>query len=474
MPTPGETKFVELSYNSTGCPVLETRRAVSHNPGVNALPTTDVRNKRVTVLGLGHFGGGVAVSRWLVENGATVLIADQQTAEKLAHPIAQLAGLPIAFHLGDDQLETDFTQADLVVASPAVPPTNQFLLAAKSAGVPVTTEICLFVERCPAKIFGVTGTKGKSTTSTLLGKMLATRFTVWVGGNIGRSLLPDLSRISPSDKVVLELSSFMLDHLAALHWSPNVAVVTMISADHLDWHGSAEHYLNAKRNIVRYQKQTDIAVLNQLDPASWKFANDTAATVVPFGPILDRFELELPGEHNQLNAQAAFAAAATDGVSWAEAQAAIADFRGLEHRLQVVAERDGIKFVNDSIATIPEAAIAALGSFPAGTVIQIVGGSDKKHLPVDELCKALSERAKGIICIGQTAPQLVGALNQLIKNSPPQVESCDNLTNAIASAKRLAVPGDVILLSPGFPSYDQFVNFEQRGALFARLASSQL
>jgi UDP-N-acetylmuramoylalanine--D-glutamate ligase len=378
---------------------------------VNSLQKTQVRGKRVTVLGLGHFGGGIAVSRWLVENGARVLVADHSPAEKLAEPIGRLNDLPIEFRLGPEQREADFTDTDLVVASPAIPPDNRYLQTARAAGVPITSEICLFIGRCPATVFGVTGTKGKSTTSTLLGRMLAARFTTWVGGNIGRSLLPDLPRMKPDDLVVLELSSFMLEHLAALRWSPHVAVVTMISADHLDWHGSLENYVQAKRNIVRFQTAGDFAVLNQTNETARAFAGDTLAKVIPFGMKEPRrFELALPGEHNQLNAQAAFAAASIMGIRWENAQSAVADFHGLDHRLQVVAQYDGVTFVNDSIATIPEAAIAALNAFPAGKVIQIVGGSDKKHLPVDELCAALTARAKAVLCIGETGERICAML----------------------------------------------------------------
>ncbi len=419
----------------------------------------------MTVLGLGHFGGGIAVSRWLVENGATVLVADHSPAEKLTEPVAQLKDLPITFRLGPEQRESDFTETDLVVASPAIPPDNRYVLAAKAAGVPVTSEICLFVQRCPAKIFGVTGTKGKSTTSTLLGKMLATRFTTWVGGNIGRSLLPDLPKIKADDLVVLELSSFMLDHLAALQWSPHVAVVTMISADHLDWHGSSEKYVDAKRNIVRYQSTQDFAVLNQDNEVARSFAMSTAAKIVQFSLSGgERFSIALSGEHNQLNCQAAFAAASVAGIDRQAAQSAIADFRGLDHRLQVVAERNGVTFINDSIATIPEAAIAALNSFPPGKVIQVVGGSDKKHLPIDELCAALAQRAKAVLCIGETADRICATLT----NGKLIVDNCKTISAAVARAKALASAGDVVLLSPGHPSYDQFVNFEERGLVFRK------
>jgi UDP-N-acetylmuramoylalanine--D-glutamate ligase len=422
---------------------------------------TPIRGKRVTVAGLGRFGGGIAVSRWLVEQGAEVLVTDKASADVLADSIRQLDGLPIKFRF-ENQPEEDFTQTDLVVASPAIPPSSPLLQAAKSAGVPVTTEIRLFVERCPATIIGVTGTKGKSTTTEMLGRMLKTAGPVWVGGNIGKSLLDDLPKILPGHLVVLELSSFMLEHLGEMKWSPQIATVTMVSSDHLDWHGSQEAYVNAKRNIVRFQPEDGIAVLNEENDLAISFANYTKAKLVRFGLKGRRpFELAIAGSHNQLNAQAAFFTAYLCGVTWEQAQAAIKDFRGLTHRLQLIHESAGVRFINDSIATIPEAAVAALKSFPPKTVIQIVGGSKKKDPPIDDLCAALSERAKAVLCIGETGPKIAAHV-------PGSIIS-GTLAQAIATAKSIAADGDIVLLSPGYASYDQFVNFEQRGDEFTRL-----
>ena len=368
-------------------------------------PMQDVRNKRVTVAGLGRFGGQIAAAKWLAEQGAKVRVTDLSPVEKLADSVKQLHGLPIEFHLGGHRDE-DFTSADLVVASPAMPPDNVFLRKATDAAVPVTTEIQLFIERCPAVIMGVTGTKGKSTASALLGLMLQSRFKTWVGGNIGKSLLSDLSQMSHTDMVVLELSSFMLKHLEPMRWSPHVAIVTMLSVDHIQWHGSAEAYIDAKKNIVRFQRPDDIAVLNGEDEASKSFARETAARIVTYGGQRRALELRfLAGRHNQLNAQAALTAAEVVGISFEAAQAAVLDFRGLPHRQQLVHEAGGVRWFNDSIATIPEAAMAALEAFPARRVIQIVGGYDK-HLLMGAMCEALCDRAKAVLCIGQTGPKI--------------------------------------------------------------------
>jgi UDP-N-acetylmuramoylalanine--D-glutamate ligase len=434
---------------------------------------TEVRNKRVTVAGLGRFGGGIAVTRWLVEQGASrVLVTDKDPAEKLAESVKKLGDLPVEFRLGEHR-EEDFTAADLVVTSPAVAPTSPYLTAATNAGVPVTTEIRLFVERCPCTILGVTGTKGKSTTSTLLHRMLATRYKTWLGGNLGGSLLSDLPHMQKTDLVVLELSSYMLWWLGGMRWSPHVGLVTLVTSDHLDWHGDVQAYVDAKRNLVRYQRPDDYAVLNEEDDVSRRFAHGAPGHVVLFG-LRGRkpFDVKLPGQHNQLNAQGAFAAAHVLGVSWDEAQAAIRDVDPLPHRLQLVREHNGVRWVNDSIATVPDAAIAALESFPPHRVIQIVGGHDN-GTPMTALCNALAERAKAALCVGDTGKRIAAGLDgSSLPAGACGVYDCGDLATAVRTARAITTPGDVVLLSPGCKSYGDFNNFEERGNAFAQLAQS--
>lgn len=438
--------------------------------------TDDLQGKRVTVAGLGHFGGGVSAARWLASQGARVLVTDLQPAEALTDSLRQLEGLPIEYRLGAHD-EADFTRSDLVVASPAIPPTNRFLLAARNAGVPVTTEIRLFIERCPSRrVLGVTGTKGKSTTAALLHRMLQTVGTAWLGGNIGVSLLDALPSIKPDDLVVLELSSFMLHWLGEAGWSPHVAVVTMVNADHLDWHGSLEAYIDAKRNIVRFQQPTDHAVLRDDDRVSRSFASDTKARVLVYGKrghLPEALAPSLPGKHNRVNERGAWTAARLFGVYPDMAVEALKDFRGLPHRLQLVHESNGVRWINDSIATIPDAAIAASEAFPAGQVIQVVGGKDK-GLPFDRMATVLAERSKAVLAIGATASKIAEACRAAsVRGKRATIVECGDLETAVATARRLAEPGDVVLLSTGCSSYDQFQNFEQRGDRFAELARSE-
>jgi UDP-N-acetylmuramoylalanine--D-glutamate ligase len=431
-----------------------------------------LKDQRIVVAGLGKFGGQIAAAKWLVAQGARVLVTDRSPAERLAASVKDLDGLPIEFRLGEHRDE-DFTSADLIVASPAIPPHNPFLAAAREAGVPVTTEIRLFIERCPTrKIVGVTGTKGKSTTTALLGRMLATKFTTHVGGNIGKPLLLDLDKIKTDDVVVLELSSFMLEYLRDLQWSPHVAVVTMLSADHLDWHGSVDNYLDAKKLIVKHQRSGDVAVLAAGGEHTAELRTLTRGRVVTFSADgSEKFELKIPGWHNQFNCQAAWTAAREMGVTFDDAQRAVRDFPGLPHRLHLVHDAGGVRWFNDSIATIPDAAVAALDSFPPRTVIQIVGGSSK-GLDFTPMAQALAERAKAVLCIGKTGPEILRLAKASTTPRRAAVHDCGDLVSAVAQARSLAKAGDVVLLSTGCASYDQFDNFEQRGETFAEYARS--
>jgi UDP-N-acetylmuramoylalanine--D-glutamate ligase len=276
-----------------------------------------------------------------------------------------------------------------------------------------------------------------------------------------------------SDLVVLELSSYMLWWLGEIRWSPHVGLVTLVTSDHLDWHGDVQAYVHAKQNLLRYQRPDDFAILNEEDEVTRSFAHVTAAKVMLFG-LKGRksFDIKLPGRHNQLNAQGAIAAAHVLGISWDEAQAAIRNEKPLPHRLQLIHEASGVKWVNDSIATVPDAAIAAMESFPPHRVIQIVGGYDN-GTPVTVLCNALAERAKVALCVGPTGKRIAeGLAGSSLPSGTCAVYDCGDLPTAVTTARGIATPGDIVLLSPGSKSFGEFVNFEQRGEAFTRLARS--
>ncbi|MHC4788455.1 MAG: UDP-N-acetylmuramoyl-L-alanine--D-glutamate ligase [Planctomycetota bacterium] len=458
-----------------------------------------LRGKRVTLMGLGLFGGGEGAARFLMQQGATLTVTDLRPAEKLAAPLSRLKDLPINYSLGEHASE-DFVGADLVVANPAVPRSNSFLHAAHRAGVPIASPMNLFLALCPAPIAAVTGSNGKSTTTALLAAMLRRgRGGVWLGGNIGGSLLPALSRIAPADLVVLELSSFQLEDAAVLGWSPHVAVVTNITPNHLDRHPNLSHYAQAKRQIVRQQGPADFAVLNARDQAlrGWARAGLPGQAVYfdsapQSGALLDgvsllgdrllwrsgsrhevicrRAEVPLPGRHNVENAMAAAAAARCLGTDALQVRQGLCSFVGLEHRLELVGEHDGVRFYNDSYSTTPAAAVAAVESF-AGPLTLIAGGYDKK-IDLSPLARAAGASVKVFVAMGQTGPRLASAVRResgRLGRSVLVLEGIRTLEEAVRAAAEVSMPGWSVLFSPGCASYDMFENYEDRGQRFKGL-----
>ncbi|GAB4111492.1 MAG: UDP-N-acetylmuramoyl-L-alanine--D-glutamate ligase [Phycisphaeraceae bacterium] len=440
----------------------------------------DVAGKRVTVMGLGRFGGGVGVARHLIEQGADVLVTDMLTADKLQDSLDRLKGLPIEFRLGEHNV-SDFTTCDLVVANPAVKPDNRFLRAAQAANIPITTEVRLLVEALPNRLrtIGITGSAGKSTTTAMIGHLLEKAGQkAWVGGNIGGSLLDRLEQIGPNDWVVLELSSFMLHHLRKNEhfpgWSPHIAVITNIRPNHLDWHGSFDAYVKDKHVILDYQDHTsdDAAVAgpgvhDQVSPRVTRWCDfgsegDTRWKPDPPWPLL------IPGEHNQLNARlASVACELAVGVEEWRCARWLADFPGLAHRLQFVLEHQGVRYFNDSKCTTPEAAELAIRSFDTRRVHIILGGYDKGS-DLTPLASLAAERCAGVYTIGTTGQRIADTVERA--GSPEcGVVRCRTLDEAVRAAVRCARPGDVVLLSPACASWDQFDHYEQRGERFIEL-----
>jgi UDP-N-acetylmuramoylalanine--D-glutamate ligase len=394
-------------------------------------------------------------------------VTDLAPADQLAESLAKLSDLAVDLRLGGHD-ERDLDGCDLLVVNPAVPEGTPFLVAAARRGVPVTTEINLFCQRCPARLIGITGSVGKSTTAAMTAEVLARKFTTHLGGNIGRSLLEELAAgsIQPGHVVVLELSSFQLERMAAIRLSPPLAVVTNLRPNHLDRHGTLDAYAEAKKNIFRFQKPADLLIVSADDPAVAAWAAEAPGRVATFGLAGEPFDLVLPGEHNQLDAQAAWAVGQALGVGRSDAAAALKDFRGLAHRLALVGERGGVRFFDDSKATTPDSAIVALKSFETGRVVAIAGGYDK-HVPLEELCRQLAQRCKAVVATGQVGEQLVQGVRA---NLPPARQDSvmfeKEFDAAVAAALRQAGPGDVVLLSPACASYGQFANYIERGKRF--------
>jgi UDP-N-acetylmuramoylalanine--D-glutamate ligase len=434
-------------------------------------PGDDVRGKRVTVLGLGRFGGGVGVTRWLAGQGAEVTVSDAAPPGELEASVEKLAGLNVTLHLGGHD-EADVTAADLVVVNPAVPPDAPMVRAAEDSGVPWTTEINLFLRRCPCRWVGITGSVGKSTTTAMTGAILERRYTTHVGGNIGVSLLNSLPSMGPDDVAVLELSSFQLESLPKVGISPGVALVTNLSPNHLDRHGDMESYAAAKKNLFRFQAPQDVLILNRNDDALQSWADEAPGQVDWFDATDEPFDLGVPGEHNQANAQAAWAVGRAMGVSREDAAIALGMFEGLPHRLQRVAWRRGVTYYNDSKCTTPTGTIVALRAFDPRSVIVIVGGYDK-GMPFDELAAELAGRAKAVLAIGDTADRITTTVEDARGEELPRVVLCGDLPEAVRQADELARPGEAVLLSPACASYDQFTNYEQRGERFVQLVRGQ-
>lgn len=446
----------------------------------------NLRGRRVLVMGLGLFGGGVGAVHFLVREGADVTVTDLRSEEALDVSVRALDGLPVVFKLGGHD-EKDFQNSDLIVANPAVPRSSRLLQIAESAKVPVTSEICLFVKRCPASIIGVTGSSGKTTTTSLLGEMLKRMDDrTIVGGNIGRSLLDDLDKIEVGVPVLLELSSFQLDRLGDMSWSPHVGVVTNFAPNHLDVHGSLDAYREAKKQIVKHQSSGDWAVVNGGDPevGGWsgsgrciKFAIEGEGDVfVRDGEIRHAVggsekgicavsDLKLPGRHNLANALAATGAAIAGGVSEKDVAAVLQSFEGVPHRLEQVAEVNGVVYINDSIATSPDRTHVAIEAFDRPIVL-IAGGYDK-GIAFDDLGPVIGEKVAHLIVLGQTGD----AIAAVVKGGAA-IHQVDDLESAVALAATLARAGDVVLLSPASASYDQFRNFEERGERFRELVGN--
>jgi len=458
---------------------------------MRASVNTEVRGRNALVIGLGRFGGGAGVSRWLCRQGARVTVTDLAGAEALADSVAALNGFDVALHLGGHD-ERDLEAADLVVVNPAVDRRKSpFFARIVERGLPWTTEINLFLERCRGRVLGVTGTVGKSTTCALLYEALRPAFPrVWFGGNVGRSLLEELPRIEPDDPVVLELSSFQLETATAVEPNPHVALVTNIRPNHLDRHGSYADYVSAKLNLFRFQRPGSVAMVGPGDEALRRAVGDVTVTTGARLEVVEEprtaLTLRIPGRHNQVNAACALAVAAELGVESSSAAHCMSAFEGLPHRLQHVGRIDGVDYYNDSKTTTPQGVETALAAFDRPVVV-IVGGQNRGD-DLQPLIEAVTRKAKAVVCMGESGPRIAEMLAVAVPRNAPQDTACGaaaqpggphvevayDLPTAVACAARQASPGDVIVLSPGAPSYGQFVNYEHRGREFIRLVTDSL
>jgi UDP-N-acetylmuramoylalanine--D-glutamate ligase len=449
----------------------------------------DVHGARVLVLGLAR--EGVALARYLCAQGAEVTATDNVQGDKLRERLKPLKTLPVRTVVGGDHPEL-LAGTETVFVSPGVPENNPVYAEAIRQKIPIESMTTLFFELCPGPIVGITGSSGKTTTTGLIDHMLRTGGRdVAMGGNIGDPMIELLPDIGPDTTVVLELSSFQLTRLRR---SPHVAVITNVSPNHLDRHGTMAEYIDAKRHIVAHQNPDDYAVLNSCDPERDTFSHATPAHLRWFGEraedgarlagdvvtlvhadtetaILPMREIPLLGKHNVENVLAAVTAAAVVGIPPEEMASAIRSFRPAAHRLENVGRVRGVSYIDDSIATTPARAQVALDAIDS-PILLIAGGRDKR-LPWDAFARTVTRRVRVLLLIGEAAPQIeqaVLAAKQISAGAleEPNIKHCSSLFEAVTEASCLAVPGETVLLSPACTSYDMFENFEERGREFAR------
>lgn len=450
----------------------------------------DVKNSSILILGLAREGASLA--RFLDERGARVTVTDTASPEVLA---ARIRGLPPGVRVvaGGDHPEL-VADTDRFFVSPGIPETNPVYRAAVGQGLAVESMTTHFFDICSSPILGITGSSGKTTTTALIGHILKTDGRdVVVGGNIGSPMLELLPSISLSTLVVLELSSFQLD---LLRRSPHIAVVTNISPNHLDRHETMEKYVAAKRHIVDHQTPHDVCVLNAGDESSREFAASTPAETALFGedldiargattrngqvgvirrgtfyPVIAEADIPLVGKHNLENVLAAVAATSIVDVEPGVMASAIRSFQAPPHRLELVREKAGVRYIDDSIATSPARAAVALRAI-SSPVLLIAGGRDK-HLPWDEFARLAAKKVRALFLIGEAAALIEEAIRPYLasgvgKLTAEHVHRCASLRAAVQAADRLAMPGDVVLLSPACTSYDMFHDFEERAAAFVQ------
>jgi UDP-N-acetylmuramoylalanine--D-glutamate ligase len=441
-----------------------------------------ISGQRALVIGLAR--EGVDLARFLSGHGAMVTVTDVKAPEALSDSIAALDGLSVNLKLGGHS-RSDLDDVDVVYASPGVPPDNELMRGAAERGIRLSSLVELFFALCPAPIVGITGSAGKSTTTSLLGEMFVrAQRHVFVGGNIGRPLLGKLAEMTERSWVVMELSSFQLEPLRV---SPHVALITNVTPNHLDRHPSMEAYWAAKGQILAHQAASDWAVLNADDEWSRRYqpagrtlrfslagvvegayvAGGEGEQVMLLGePLLPTRDIPLRGRHNVANVLAAVATAHAAGLPREAMLGAIRSFHGVAHRLQTVALRNGVSYVDDSIATAPERSIAALRAYEREPLVLIAGGRDK-HLPMGEWARLIVKRVRHVVLLGEMSELVAAALREADPGYRT-VSWATSMDEAVSKAAEAASEGDVVLLSPGGTSYDMYRDFEDRGRDFAR------
>lgn len=454
---------------------------------------TSWQGKRVVMIGAAR--QGLALTRYLAEHGAAVILTDSQPEEALASAKAEMADLDITWSTGGHPTEI-LEGADLVCLSGGVPLDLPLVQEAEHRGIPLSNDSQIFLEAAPCPVIGITGSAGKTTTTALVGEIARQHFAlrkpnnnVWVGGNIGNPLIQDLDKMQADDLAVMELSSFQLEIMTV---SPHIAAILNLTPNHLDRHKTMSAYTSAKSHILTHQTAEDIAVLNRDDPRVRELYNEVKGRQITFGvnqpynkqdatyykrgklylqasgqsaKILKAELLNLRGTHNLYNVLAAIAISAAATFSLQAIYDGIVNFEGVPHRLEFVRSWGGADWYNDSIATAPERTIAAIESFNAPIVL-LAGGRDK-DLPWEKLAALIHQKVDHLILFGEAAALIRKAVGETSPEMRPYtLDQCSGLEEAVQAAAQRAEPGDVVLLSPGGTSFDEFIDFEERGKRF--------
>ncbi|PIU08928.1 MAG: UDP-N-acetylmuramoyl-L-alanine--D-glutamate ligase [Candidatus Moranbacteria bacterium CG_4_8_14_3_um_filter_34_16] len=453
-----------------------------------------LKGKKITVMGLGILGGGEGAVRFLAEVGAIVTVTDIKSSEKLKKSVEKLKDLKnVKFILGQHRTE-DFVKTDMVVKNPAVPWNNKHIKLALEKGVPVEMDSSLFFKLCQNSIVGVTGTKGKTTVSSLIYEILKADGKNVIKVGIGDvSVLDKLKMLKKNSVVVFELSSWRLSALKMHKISPSIAVITNIFPDHLNYYNSMEAYIADKKGIFLYQKKQNICVLNADNEREKKLEEEIKSQIIKFSrnriiskrgvyaedgiiyvndridekKLMEISEIKLRGEHNRENVLAAIAVAWSMGVNLLTIKKAVANFGGVKHRLEFVREINKVKYYNDTAATMPEAATVGIKSF-SESVVLIGGGSDKK-LDMSILAEAIKEKvSEAILLNGEATDKLILALKKI---NYANFKIVQDMREAVELARQKALPGQIVLLSPGAASFGLFSNEFERGDIFKQVVN---
>jgi UDP-N-acetylmuramoylalanine--D-glutamate ligase len=444
--------------------------------------------KRVLILGAAR--QGLALARWLVLHGARVTLSDMRSEAELRLARESLAEYPLTWALGGHPLEL-LDSADVLCLSGGVPLTLPIVAEALKRGILLSNDSQIFMEVVPCKTIGITGSAGKTTTTTLVGRMAKNAYgeKAYIGGNIGDPLINYVDNMQADDIAILEISSFQLDQMTV---SPNVAAVLNITPNHLDRHGTMEAYAAAKARILEFQSKDDVAVLGRDDKGAWSLRDKVHGKLYTFSlreldeglngtylqdgllnlrdketyiPLILREKILLRGDHNMLNVLAAFAIGHAAGFPLDGMLDAVDGFRGVPHRLELVRELRGVRWYNDSTSSAPERSLAAIRAFEEPIVL-LLGGRDK-NLPWEELMRLVSERVDHVVLFGEAADKIRKTVASLgLRETRFTVTQTDGLREAVIKAAEVAESGDVVLLSPGGTSFDEFKDFAERGERF--------